>query len=267
MALLALLLLALAPAPVQAQERPQRIVSLNLCADQLLLALADRDQIAGLTPNAPRPELSAAAAQVAGLPVLADSAEEVLAIRPDLVVGMPARRSAIMAALRQENYRAVDLKSAHDFAQIAANIRIVARAVGHEARGAALVHAMAARLAALPRPGRGRVAAHYQRRGFLTGTGTLVDDLMQRMGLVNLATKLGKGPLTQLSLEELVAAKPDLLIMESGSARVADQGTEMLHHPALAGISRVYLPQSWTVCGGPAYVQAAERLAAALAAQ
>ena len=30
-------------------KAPQRIVSLNLCADQYLLALADRDQIAGLT--------------------------------------------------------------------------------------------------------------------------------------------------------------------------------------------------------------------------
>lgn len=258
----ALLLLAAAPAAARA---PQRVVSLNLCADQLLLAVADRAQIAGLTPNAPKPQLSAAAAQVAGLPVLGESAEQVLAIRPDLVVGMPARRSAIMTALQNERYRAIDLRSAQNFPQIARNIRLVARAVGHPDRGEALVRDMTARLQALPRPGRGRIAAYYQRRGFLTGSGTLIDDLMQRMGLGNLATRLGKGPLAQLSLEELVAAQPDLLILESESARVADQGTEMLHHPALAGIPRIYLPQSWTVCGGPAYVQAAELLARALA--
>ena len=109
------------------------------------------------------------------------------------------------------------------------------------------------------------MAAYYQRRGFMTGTGTLIDDLMQRMGLVNLAAKLGRPPLSQLSLEEMVAARPDYLIVESATDTVADQGTEMLHHPALAGIPRISIPQAWTVCGSPAYVDAARGMAQQLA--
>jgi iron complex transport system substrate-binding protein len=65
-------------------------------------------------------------------------------------------------------------------------------------------------------------------------------------------------------LEEMVAARPDWLIVESATDRVVDQGTEMLHHPALASIPRISLPQSWTVCGGPAYVQAARAITARL---
>jgi len=42
-----------------APQRPERIVSLNLCSDQLVLALADRGQIAGLTSNVRDPDLSA----------------------------------------------------------------------------------------------------------------------------------------------------------------------------------------------------------------
>jgi iron complex transport system substrate-binding protein len=38
----------------------------------------------------------------------------------------------------------------------------------------------------------------------------------------------------------------------------------MLHHPALRTIPRISLPQSWTVCGGPAYVQAARAITARL---
>ena len=121
-------------------------------------------------------------------------------------------------------------------------------------------------LAAVPRNGDGKVAAYYQRRGFMTGTGTLIDDLMQRVGLVNLAGKLGKPPLSTLSLEEMVAAKPDFIIVESQSDTVTDQGTEMLHHPALRDIPRIRLPQAWTVCGGPAYVEAAHSLARQIAA-
>jgi iron complex transport system substrate-binding protein len=245
---------------------PRKIVSLNLCADQYLLALADRGQIAGLTHNADNVEMSAAAAETRGLRILGQSAEEVLAIEPDLVVGMPARRSAIMTALKGQDYPALDLSTADSFAAITEQVRAVAGAVGHSGRGEALVARMESDLATLGKPGRGRVAAYYQRRGFLTGTGTLVDELMQRAGLVNLASRLGKPPLSQLSIEELVAARPDFLIVDSGTDQIRDQGTEMLHHPALRDIPRLRLPQAWTVCGGPAYVRAAQSLAAQIEA-
>jgi len=241
--------------------KPKRIVSLNLCADQLVLALADRDQIAGLTHNATDAEMSGEAAKARGLPLLSNSAEQILAIDPDLVIGMPARRSAAMRALKGHEYNMLDLDTANTVDEIYASIRQTAAAVGHPERGEALIARMQASLARLGKPGRGKVAAYYQRRGFMTGTGTLIDDLMQRVGLVNLAAKLGKPPLSQLSLEEMVAARPDYLIVESATDRVADQGTEMLHHPALAGIKRISIPQAWTVCGSPAYVEAAEAMA------
>ena len=94
----------------------------------------------------------------------------------------------------------------------------------------------------------------------MTGTGTLIDELMARVGLVNLAGKLGKPPLSQLSLEEMVAAQPDFLIVESATDKVTDQGSEMLHHPALKDIPRISIPQAWTVCGSPAYTTAARSI-------
>jgi len=257
---------ATTPAPMpHPATKPRRIVSLNLCADQLVLALADRDQIAGVTRNATDTEMSGEAAKARGQPVLKNSAEQILAIDPDLVVGMPASRSAPMRALKGHRFNLLDLQSADTVDQIYASIRQTAVAVGHPERGEALVARMQAALARLGKPGGGKVAAYYQRRGFMTGTGTLIDDLMQRMGLVNLAAKLDKPPLSQLSLEEMVAAQPDYLIVESATDKIADQGTEMLHHPALAGIPRISIPQAWTVCGSPAYVQAAEGMAQQLA--
>lgn len=252
-------------APAPPPSRPERIVSLNLCADQLVLALADRDQIAGLTRNAAKTDMSAQAARANGLRILSNSAEQILEIDPDLVVGMPARRSAAIGVLKGQGYRTLDLKTADTLDQIKVSIRDTAAAVGHPARGEALIARMDADLANIARPGRGRVAAYYQRRGFMSGTGTLIDDLMTRVGLVNLAGKLGKPALSQLSLEEMVAAQPDFLIVESATDRIADQGTEMLHHPAIAHIPRISIPQAWTVCGSPAYVLAARGMAEQLA--
>jgi iron complex transport system substrate-binding protein len=250
----------------KAPATPKRIVSVNLCADQLVLALADRGQIAGLTHNAADPELSAAAAKARGLPLLGNSAEQILAIGPDLVVGMPASRSAALAALPGRTYPLLDLDTADRLGQIYTSIRATAKAVGHADRGEALVAKMERELAGLPKPGRGRVAAYYQRRGYMTGTGTLIDELMTRLGLVNLAGKLGKPPLSQLSLEEMVAAQPDFLIVESATDTITDQGSEMLHHPALKNIPRISIPQAWTVCGSPEYTVAARSIVAQIAA-
>jgi iron complex transport system substrate-binding protein len=247
-----------------AGARPQRIVSLNLCADQLLLALADRGQIAGVSRNAASRDMSAEAARARGLRILGSSAEELLAIRPDLILGMPGRGSAL-GMIRDKPYRIVDIPPADSLDDIFASIRKTARAVGHRDRGEALITRMQRELAALPRPGHGKVAAYYQRRGYMTGTGTLVDDLMGRVGLVNLAGRLGKSPLAQVSLEEMVAARPDYLIVESATDRVTDQGTEMLHHPALRAIPRISIPEAWTVCGGPAYALAARSIAQQIA--
>ncbi|WP_283419771.1 ABC transporter substrate-binding protein [Sphingopyxis sp. Geo48] len=257
---------ASAPKAPAAPAAPDRIVSINLCTDQLVLALADRRQIAGLTRNAIDPEMSGAAITARGLPLLSNSAEQILAIDPDLVVGMPASRSAALAALPRQTYPLLDVDNATTLDQIYVSIRQTAKAVGHIGRGEALVARMQAELAGLPKPGRGRVAAYYQRRGYMTGTGTLVDELMDRAGLVNLARKLGKPPLSQLSLEEMVAAQPDFLIVESATDTVTDQGSEMLHHPALKHIPRISIPEAWTVCGSPGYASAAHAIIAQIAA-
>lgn len=260
------LLWATSPAPrAKAPAVPQRIVSINLCADQLVLALADRGQIAGLTKNATDVEMSGEAAKARGIPLLSNSAEQILAIEPDLIVGMPASRSAALRALPPQDYPLLDLATANTPDEIYTSIRETAAAVGHPERGSALIARMQGELAGLPKPGKGRVAAYYQRRGYMTGTGTLIDELMTRVGLVNLAGKLGKPPLSQLSLEEMVAAQPDFLIVESATDTVTDQGSEMLHHPAIKGIPRISIPQAWTVCGSPAYTQAARSMTAQIA--
>lgn len=254
MRLLPLLLLLPAAAPVP----PQRILSLHLCADQYLLALADRRQVVGLTRNARDPAMSRGAAQARNWPIARSSAEEMLALRPDLVIATPGR-----TFLRRPP-RVLELPDAHSYPEIVAQTRLVARAIGHPARGEALIRRMDAAIAGLPRAGKNRIAAEYQRRGFLTGQGTLIDDLMRRVGLVNLASRLGRSPLAQVPVETIVAARPDFLLVEEGEA-VVDQGTAMRAHPALARIPRLVLPRASTTCGGPDYVLAAASLARQLA--
>jgi iron complex transport system substrate-binding protein len=255
--MLRFLLLVLTLATPAAAAPPRHVASLNLCADQFLVALADPGQIAGLTRLSHMANMSPIASQAARFPTIGASAEALLVAQPDLLLtGWPGQAgAAVRAGLKT---RIVTVPPANSYADIVAQIRLVADAVGHKARGEALIRDMGGALASIPKTGRGRVAADYQRRGYLSGAGTLMDDMMQRVGLVNLATRLGLPPLANLPLEQFVAHRPDFLIAGAGPAR--DLGSQMLDHPAIAGIKRLRLPGALVDCGGPSYPRAVRLL-------
>jgi iron complex transport system substrate-binding protein len=255
-------LLGAAPAPTL----PRRVVSLNMCADQLVIALADRSQIAGLTEWARDPQLSFYAEQAASLPFTHRSAEEILERRPDLVIGAPYRTKDVLKPLKARGVAMLDLPQKDGLDGVEESIRAVAGALGHPERGDALIASIRSQLATVGAPpGRGRTAAYYQRQGYLTGTGTLVDDMMRRVGLVNVAGRLGRPALSQIPLEQLVLAHPDFVVTEDGTRRGEDRSGAAIRHPLLDRALRpghhLYIPQALTVCGGPAYPRAVAMLA------
>lgn len=247
-------------------DRPRHVVSLDLCADQYLFALADRDQIAALSYNADDPALSVIAGEVEGIRLTGVGIEELLRLKPDLVLVGPYQPQRTMSALKARNIAYAAIAADNDADDILANVELVARAVGQAERGKAVARQFRADLDALGTgPGAGRIAAYYQRRGYLTGAGTLVDDMMKRLGLANLASVEGRGVLDRMSVEEMAMARPDFLILEADSISVQDRGTEMLQHPvlrrAVPGKRQLVMPQALTVCGGLHYPRAIRALA------
>jgi iron complex transport system substrate-binding protein len=253
------------------QAPPHRIVSLNTCADGYLIALADRDQIAGLTRFARDPALSPQARLARDLPITDGSVEAVLARDPDLVIASPFRAAGVLAPVEARGAQVADLPPASDIPAIFANVRRMAALVGHPERGEALIAKMRAELDAIgPPPGHGRTAAYYQRRGYLTGQGSLIDTMIRRVGLVNLATKLGRPAISHMPLEVLIAARPDFVLLDDGAVDAPDRGAEMLRHPALAAAvparRRLRLDQALAVCDGPYFPSAIAALARAIRA-
>jgi iron complex transport system substrate-binding protein len=267
LAFMTALIAAVAPAWADA---PSRIVSINLCADELLVALADRNQIAALSPYAVDPALSFVAKEAEAFRHDAAEAETVVDIDPDLVLGGRFTKRASREMLMRLGYRVVLLDAARSIDQSIAQIREVATLVGHPERGEALVAEIdaarerarnaAARLASRP------TAAVYQRRGYVTGAETLTGELMAAVGLDNqggtLAGKTGRF----VPLERLVATGPDYLVVASSDAEAEDQGTALLAHPAVMALyppeKRIVLPEMLTVCAGPSLPAALDWLAA-----
>jgi iron complex transport system substrate-binding protein len=242
-----------------AAAKPERVVSLNLCADQFVVALAERGRIAALSPLAADPAFSAVAAEVGGISRVRPIAEEVLPLDADLAIAGPWGGARVAAMLEARGVAVLRLGLAEDFDAILVQLRAVAAALGETARGEALAAAIARDLAAiLPRAEAPR-ALVWQARGFVPGRGTLPDAVLRAAGLVNAAPFAGYG---FVPLEHLLADPPDLLVTApaAGSSSLAEA---LLEHPALAraAIPRARIDPAWLACGGPQTVRAAAALA------
>jgi iron complex transport system substrate-binding protein len=249
----------LGPGPASADiDTPHRIVSINLCADELLIALADPDQIASLSIYATDPKLSFLADRAAAFRHDAREAETVVDIDPDLVLAGRYTKRATRDMLEALGYRVELLDAARSIDGSIDQIRHVASLVGHPDRGEALIaqiNAARQRAAAFADGRTAPTAAVYQRRGYVTGGETLTSELLNAVGLTNAGGDLAGARGGFVRLEQLMADPPDYLVVASPAARPQDQGEALLAHPALFSLfpagKRIILPERLTVCGGP----------------
>jgi iron complex transport system substrate-binding protein len=252
---------------------PQRIVSLNLCTDQILWDVAPRRRIAALTRLAADPTLSTIAGEVAGVRLVRGEAEEVLALAPDLVVASDWTTPATIALLGRLGHPVLVVPQATSPRGIADAVTLIATAIGEGARGRALLarfnarlDAVAAAVAALV-PGRRRpTALLYQVGGLVEGAGSLTAEMFRLAGFEP-ARGGGRAGFTGVSLEDLVVAPPDLLVLGHAASDYRTTAADNLRHPALSqalrGRPTLVLPQPLWLCGTPRWIEGVERLAAA----
>jgi len=244
---------------------PHRIVSANLCADRLVLALAGRDRVVAVSRFAADPVASTVAGQAAGMAVTTGEVEDIVARAPDLVVLGAYNAATTAPMLRRIGLRVHVLAPASGIAETLAAIRALARDLGTEAAGEALVSAIETGLAAQPQPSHRLKAAIYQAGGWSAGRGTTADDLLRAVGMDNIATEAGLVGFATLPLETLVAADPDLIVVESMGEEAPSIAGDLLRHPALAQgrARRLTVPMRLWACPDAALVEAASLIAGA----
>jgi iron complex transport system substrate-binding protein len=253
-----------------AQAAP-RVASINLCTDQLLLALADPEQIVGLSPYARDPARSWAADRAAGHRILSGTAEDVLALKPDWVLAGRYTKRATRELLKAEGIPTLEFDAVRSLDEAKAQITRVGDLLGHSDRAQSLNAALDAaveRARAAARRTPATVLA-LRRRGWASGADSFVTSLLTTVGLTNAAGGLGLRAGGQVSLEAIVKARPDLLLITRDDGAAEDQGRAFLAHPGLMALyppgRRLVLPERLTVCGGPMLGQALDRLAAEIA--
>lgn len=270
--LLALVLAGCTAAPAREAAPPSvrpelvegpTIVSLNPCTDAILAEVADPAQLLAVSHYSHDPaSASMDLARARQFRATGGSVEEVLALRPDLVVDGNFTPPATRAALAKLGFRLEQLPIAATVPDSLAQIRRLAALAGHPERGEALIARIeAALVASKAQVGADIPAIVWQGGGIVAGEGTLIDAMLRHTGFANAAAARGLTQASHLPLEEMLAHPPRVILAAGNSHGEEDR---LLSHPALDGLkdtTRAPLAPSLLWCGGPTIPKTLARLA------
>jgi len=248
---------------------PKRIVSINPCADALLMQLADKRQIASVSRYShDKRATSIPLALALQFPATSGTAEEILAMRPDLVVAGSHVAIPTARALERLGIPLVKLSIPQSVAESQEQISKLSEIVGAPTRGKRLNKAISsAFVKAKPVDSKLVPALIWRSGGLVPGDGTLPDELLRRTGFENVSKSYGLKQWDILPLEHLVARPPRLLFSNGGGDKEARQRDRMLSHPVLERLShRITIsdyPARLLHCAGPTLIEAVTVLSAA----
>lgn len=243
-----------------------RVVSMNLCTDQLVMLLADPAQIVSLSRLATDARSSSLADQAKGYPQNAGHAEEIFLSAPDVVVAGQYSDKATLDMLRGMGVRIEQFPLTSRLDQIPDQIREMGDLLHQTAKAERLAGTVESFRAAAPvADSDAPVAAFYYPNGYSLGVNTLGHDIVTTGGLQNLSEKLGMLTGGRLDLELLVLENPDVLITAEPYAG-GSRSEEIVFHPALAHYAKMdrllYSSSDW-VCGTPITLRAVRQISRA----
>ena len=261
-ALAAVAALVLTGAAAEVGTAPLRVVSINLCTDQLAMTLAAPGQLVSVSSLAQDPRTSLMADRAAAFPANHGRAEEIYLLRPDVVLASSFTTPATLSMLRRLGVPVATFEPETSLDGVTRSILQMGQALGREAEA----HDMAARfrgdLAALrAQGGAGPLAATWAANGYMTGTETLSADVLRAAGFDLVAERLGMRFGASIPLESLLMTDPDAVVTgpPDGAPARAD---DVVPHPPLAR-SRAALievdDREW-ICGLPQVLAAGRDL-------
>lgn len=237
-------------------DAPRRVVTANLCLDQLAIRLAAPGQLVGVSYLARDPRTSVLAARARDIPTVRGTAESILDLRPDLVVFDAMSHANAKRLVRAAGVAILELPWAASLGEAQGLIERMAGALGRDEQGRELVAAMREGQRALTRQGAPTATAAVLQANLRTsGKGSLMDELLGLTGYRNLAAELGIAGYGRFSLEAVLAGQPDLVIFDGESNDDPSRATSFVDHPAIRTLARhariLSMPIRYSVCAGP----------------
>lgn len=251
--------------PAARAEAPERVVSINLCTDQLAMILADEGQLLSVSRIALDAHVSPMAEAARDYHINSGQAEEIYLMHPDLVLAGDYTPQTTLDMLRGLGIRVEVFGITSSLDGVTTQLAKMGRALHRTSRAKAMIADFEARRAALEADAGERPSALlYYANGLTSGEGSLAHDILKLAGFRNAAVEAGYNWGRKMPLEVLALTDPDLVITSTpypGGSRAED----VMAHPALKALQQSRAAATMTdhdwVCGTPFALDAAERLA------
>jgi iron complex transport system substrate-binding protein len=245
----------------------ERVVSLDYCADQFVLKLLPRDRILAVSPDAGK-DFSYMRARADGLQRVRPRAEDVLTIRPDLVVRSYGGGPHATRFFERAGIPVLQVPFANNLVSIRESIIYLAEGLGVPERGSEIVAEMNRRLKNIDKLSVRQTALYMTPTGVTGGPGTAVHDMLQAAGLDNFQQQPGW---RSIPLERLAYEQPDVIAAAFFEADTIHPALwSAMRHPVarqqMSNQPTVMLPGAWTSCGGWFLLDAIEALASTASA-
>lgn len=268
-----LLVMLLWATAVNSEERPLRVVSMNLCTDQLAMLVAAPGQLISVSQLAANETSSAMASTARQLPLNRGLAEQIIRLHPDLVIAGTYSTRATVNLLQRLGIKVATFEPAVNFAVIRLNLQKMGELLGNQPRASALVALFDQRLQRI-RDNKNMAATvigSYGANSYTGGIASLEHQIINEAGFEHLASQLQLQGGAKLPIESLIRANPDILMSWQRWSDGRGRALETLQHPALDqwfGPERQISVDSryWT-CGTPYTIDAIQQLQAAVASQ
>lgn len=200
---------------------PVRVVSQTVGTDELLVSLADPSQIAALSHLSRETNFSAVAKAALAYPQINSlDAEGILKFQPTLVLVTSYTQPELIAQLKRARVRLLRFDHFNTLEEAFANLRLLARELGAEARAEELIVQCQSRLAHLMQRLKGvqpvRVLAP-SKYGFTAGRETTFQDLCDHAGAINVAGEAGLKGHPPTPSDSLLSWKVDCLVIAGNS--------------------------------------------------
>lgn len=223
----------------QRPATPQRIVSLAVGTDEIVLSLVPPERVAAVSPYAGDPIKSFVADKAKGLPtVRRDDTDAILALKPDLVVLSTRASKETETLLSRAGVPVVRVPTPRSLEDIRKSVREVAGAVGAPEKGDELLAGMDQQLLELERrPSRSRRALFYAPGGWTAGSETSLHWVLRYAGFQNAAAEL-EGHV-QVQIEWVLATDPDVILVPEGYREYEGWREKLLADPRLATLRAV----------------------------
>lgn len=255
---------------------PKRVVSLNLCTDILALSLAGPKQLASVSHIAADPVSSPVAQIAQNYHLNRSRLEEILALRPDLVLASVYTAPDKLTMLENAGIRVERFGYAQSFADIRQQIAQMGVVLGRPQQAQTQIAEIDAALNNAHKSSKQHTALLYEPNGYTSGTGTLADETMRLLGITNLAAQDKRLVSGRVTLEDLVRLHPDFIIEPEFYEKPA-LAYQNYRHPVMQALARpqaeqhaaahrISIPGRYWSCGSIYTLQALRLLEQAVAA-